>query len=253
MIDIHSHILPELDDGSNSLEQSVEMLRIAARSGTTAMVASPHANPEFNFDPAVVERKIAELQAAAGDAVRVYYGCDFHLQYDNITDALRNPRKYTVNHKCYLLVEFSDLAIFQTTNEVFRSLLAAGMVPIITHPERNSLLRQRLNDLRRWVQEGVLLQVTSESFFGHWGKKARSFTELLMEQGLVHVVASDAHDTEHRRPSLKEARQYVSRRFSEDLAVRLFEANPRAIVNGEPVDANDPALRVKKRRWYSIG
>ena len=252
MIDIHSHILPELDDGARSLEESVAMMRIAAEAGTTAIVATPHADVEYQFDADVVERKIAELQEAAGDAVRIYYGCDFHLQYDNIADALRNPRKYTVNHKNYLMVEFSDLVIFQSTDDVFSSMLAAGIIPVITHPERNSLLRQRLEDLKRWVAEGILLQVTADSYFGRWGNRAKAFTELLMEQGLVHVVASDAHDTRQRRPSLKEARALVAKKYGEELAIRLFERNPGAIVNGEPVDAADPVLAAKKRSWYQF-
>src|ERR1035441_3996320 len=91
MIDIHSHILPGLDDGSKSLEESVAMLRQAAAAGTTDIVASPHANQEYNFGPLVVERKIGELQAAAGESPQIHYGCDFHLTLENIEDALRFP------------------------------------------------------------------------------------------------------------------------------------------------------------------
>ena len=89
MIDIHSHILPGLDDGSESLEESVAMLQQAAAAGTTDIVASPHANQEYLFDPLMVEQKISELQAAVGDAPRIHYGCDFHLTLENIEDALR--------------------------------------------------------------------------------------------------------------------------------------------------------------------
>src|ERR1039458_475267 len=91
MIDIHSHILPGLDDGSQSLEDSVAMLRQAAASGTTDIVASPHANQKYKFDPLVVESRIGELQAAVGDSPQIHYGCDFHLTMENIDDALRSP------------------------------------------------------------------------------------------------------------------------------------------------------------------
>src|ERR1039457_2850935 len=99
MIDIHSHILPGLDDGSESLEESVEMLRQAAAAGTSDIVASPHANQDYAFDPLLVERRIGELQAAVGDAPQIHYGCDFHLTLENIDDALRSPGKYSIDHR----------------------------------------------------------------------------------------------------------------------------------------------------------
>ncbi|MCX6633009.1 MAG: hypothetical protein NTW28_35895, partial [Candidatus Solibacter sp.] len=119
MIDIHSHILPGLDDGSKSLEESAEMVRQAAAAGTTDIVASPHANQKYPFDPLVVERKIGELQAAAGDSPRIHYGCDLHLSMENIADALHLPGKYSINHRGYLLVEFSDLLIPKTADQIF--------------------------------------------------------------------------------------------------------------------------------------
>src|SRR6202142_3401437 len=118
MIDIHSHVLPGLDDGARSLEQSIAMIRIAAETGTTDLVASPHANLEFHFDPERVEERLAELEKAGG-GVRLHRGCDFHLYFDNIHDALAHPTKYTINHKGYLLVEFPDLLIAKSTPEVF--------------------------------------------------------------------------------------------------------------------------------------
>src|SRR3954454_17769379 len=140
IIDIHSHILPGLDDGSKSLEESIEMLRMAAAAGTTDIVASPHANQEYAFDPRTVQRKISELQAAVGDTPQIYFGCDFHLTPENIDDAIHAPAKYSINHKGYLLVEFSDFYIPKTTEEIFARLMRAHLRPIVTHPERNQLL-----------------------------------------------------------------------------------------------------------------
>src|SRR5215472_3852591 len=127
MIDIHSHILPGLDDGSESLEESVAMLRQALAAGTTDIVATPHANQEYFFDSRMVEQKISELQAAVGDAPRIHYGCDFHLTLENIEDALRVPEKYSINHRGYLLVEFSDFLIPKTTDEIFARMMRAGL------------------------------------------------------------------------------------------------------------------------------
>src|SRR5271166_2414695 len=102
------------------------MVRMAAEHGTTALVATPHANLEYRFDPVVIAERLATLSEAAGGALQLYSGCDFHLSFDNITDALNNPRKYTINHQNYLLVEFSDLLIFKNTPEIFSRLAGQG-------------------------------------------------------------------------------------------------------------------------------
>jgi len=250
MIDIHSHILPELDDGPDTLEESLAMLRIAVDAGTTDIVATPHASPEFPFQPEVVEARIAELVAAADSSARIHPGCDLHLSYDNIQDALACPTKYTVNHKCYLLVEFSDLLIFKTTEEIFDRLLAAGMVPIVTHPERNPLLHQRPERLQAWVEQGCLLQLTAHSLLGRFGEQAREFADLLLRRGLVHFVASDAHDAATRSPDLTGAYRHVARKYGESRAQQLFVANPARVLRGEPLGKEAPASTTERRRWY---
>ena len=201
MIDIHSHILPGLDDGSKSLEESVAMLRQAAAAGTTDIVASPHANQDYAFDPLVVAQKIGELQAAAGETPRIHYGCDFHLTLENIEDALRSPGNYSINHRGYLLVEFSDFLIPKTTGQIFARMMQAGLRPIVTHPERNQLLQRRLPELEAWVAQGAHLQVTAQSLLGRFGKTAKKCAHELMGRGLVHFLASDAqeHQVAHHR------------------------------------------------------
>src|SRR5271170_4266520 len=149
-----------MDDGAPTLEESVAMARMAAQAGTTDLVATPHANLHFRFEPSLIRERLAEVAAQAGEGIRLYSGCDFHLSYDNIQDAIENPRKYTINQQSYLLVEFSDMLIFRNTPEIFSRLQDAGMVPIVTHPERNALLRQRLDDLASWVEAGACLQLT---------------------------------------------------------------------------------------------
>jgi len=248
MIDIHSHILPELDDGSRSFEESVAMVRMAAAAGTTDIVASPHANQDYAFDPEIVERKIAELQAAIGENPRIHYGCDFHLTPENIEGAIRNPGKYSINHRGYLLVEFSDFLIPKTTLEIFARLMSAGMFPIVTHPERNQMLQDRLPELAEWVLNGALLQVTAQSPLGRFGKTAEACAHKLISRGLVHFLASDAHDLKHRTTALDEPRRYVEETFGEEAAIRMFEENPRAVLAGTPISTGPYAL--KKKKWF---
>ena len=251
MVDIHSHILPGLDDGSPSLEDSVEMLRIAAAGGTTDIVATPHANSQFTFDPLRVRQKLAELRSAVSD-VRIHSGCDFHLAYENIEDALANPTKYTINHRNYLLVEFSDLIIFHTTADLFRQFHAAGMIPIVTHPERNLLLQKRLESLTEWVSEGARLQVTAQSLLGRFGRRARAFSEKLLKLGLVHFIASDAHDVLDRTPDLSSAFAYVADRYGHAKAQQLYVINPSAVLLGEVLPQNGIVALPKPRKWYQF-
>lgn len=230
------------------------MVKMAAEAGTTDIVATPHADLQYKFQPGVITERIAALQAAVGDSIRIHRGCDFHLAYDNIQDALTQPTKYTINHKRYLLVEFSEMTIFPTTTEMFERLIAAGMIPVITHPERNSLLRQRITELGRWAEMGCLLQITGASFLGNFGERAKVWSDSMMERGLVHVVASDGHDLEHRPPVLDDVREYLEKKYGAGKAERLTTTTPRAIIQGldlPRVAADDePAATAKK--WYQF-
>jgi len=248
MIDIHSHVLYGLDDGARTLEESVAMLRMAAAAGTTDIVASPHANLEFPFDPALVARRIAEVQAAAGDAICIHYGCDFHLTMDNIQEALADPARYSIDHNGYLLVEFADFAIPKTTAEIFSRMLSSGLRPIITHPERNPLLQRRIPDLESWVAQGCLLQATAGSFDGRFGRSASTACGRLMERGLIHVIASDAHDCTHRPPVLQTAYGTIVREYGAEAAQQVFKENPLAILAGAKLPAGP--IYIRRKKWY---
>jgi protein-tyrosine phosphatase len=253
VVDIHSHILPGLDDGAKTIEDSLEMLRLAAESGTTDIVATPHANLEFTFDPELISRKIAELQAAAGPIPRIHRGCDFHLTMENIQEALAHPATYAINHKCYLLVEFSDLLIPRTTQEIFDRLQSAGLTPIVTHPERNGLLHSRLDQLQGWVENGAFVQVTAKSLLGGFGRTAKSVAAELMDRNLVHFIASDAHDTVHRPPVLRDAYACVEKTWGSPLAEMLFISAPQAVIDGDSIRLLDSEPARPKRKWYRMG
>ena len=254
MVDIHSHILPGLDDGAATLEDAVAMLKMAADAGTTDIVATPHANNEYTFDPELITRKIAEVRAAAGPVPRIHRGCDFHLTLENIQDALANPAKYAINHLNYLLVEFSDLLIPRTTQDIFDRLLGAGLTPIVTHPERNGLLHKRLDQLTAWVQNGALVQITAGSLLGRFGRRAKAVADELVNRNLVHFVASDAHDTQYRTPTLSDAYQYVQKTWGAALAETLFDTAPQAVIAGRQIQLlDDPEPEPHKKKWYRIG
>lgn len=229
------------------------MLRQAAESGTTDIVATPHANGEFAFEPDLISQKIAELQNAAGPVPRIHCGCDFHLNVENIHDALAHPAKYAINHGSYLLVEFSDFLIPRTTQEIFDRLQTAGMTPIITHPERNGILCAHLDQLQGWVENGALVQVTAGSLLGVFGRTAKSVATALINRNLAHFVASDAHDTKYRTPVLRDAYQYVEKTWNPDTAKLLFTTAPQAVIEGAEIMLLDPLPSSRKRKWYRLG
>lgn len=225
------------------------MLRLAAAGGSTDIVATPHANFEYTFDPDFVAWKLTELRAAAGGLIQIHSGCDFHLSFDNIRDALESPAKYSINHKNYLLVEFSDMLIPDSTDDVFHQMFTVGIVPILTHPERNPILQKQIERLERWVRMGCLVQVTAHSFLGRFGKQAKNTADLLLRRDLIHIVASDAHDTKHRPPLLAEAFHYVSEHRGPACAEALFVRNPRATLTGAAIERQAPEP-APARKWY---
>jgi protein-tyrosine phosphatase len=237
MIDIHSHILPGIDDGSPSFDISLQMLRMAADAGTTDIVATPHNNLEFPYDQDLIQSLFKELSDKADGLIRLHLGCDFHLSVDNVQDALINPAKYTINGRGYLMVELPDLTSLSAMRSVFNRMLETRITPVITHPERNPSVQNNLKEVDLWVRDGCLIQVTAQSLTGRFGTRAQRFAEQLFQADLVHFIASDAHDCEDRIPVLTPAYNLVSQRWGVEKADSLFIYNPAAALAGDPIYA----------------
>jgi protein-tyrosine phosphatase len=248
MVDIHCHILWGLDDGAETPEQSLAMMQIAAGSGTTDIVATPHANFRYSFQPALVTERIAEISAGSGGHPIVHRGCDFHLSFDNIQDALENPTKYAINGGRYLLVEFPDTAL-TGMGAALGALLQRGLVPIMTHPERQPVLRQIPAEFEEWIQMGCLAQITGQSLLGRFGRHAEESAWEMVRRGMAHIVASDAHDEKDRTPRLDEAFAAVAARADQSMAQKLFIDNPMAVISGGTVSTELPKRASWLRFW----
>ncbi len=248
MVDIHSHILWGLDDGAETLEQSVAMLKMARESGTTDIVATPHANMRYQFRDSLVGQRISELSAATEGGPRIHRGCDFHLSFDNVQEALQNPARFAINGGPYILVEFPDSTL-NGMGQVLGALLNRKLIPIMTHPERHAHLRRLPPEFEEWIGMGCLVQITAQSLLGRFGKKSEESAWEMVHRGLVHFVASDAHDDSDRTPRLDTAFQAVSRRKNAAHAGLLFVDNPQAILTGGEVRSELP----KGRSWYHLG
>ena len=223
------------------------MCRMAAESGTRELVATPHSDARHSYDPVAVQQLIDELQADLGDQIFLHRGCDLHLTSDNIAAAVKDRSRFTINAQQYLSVEFSDEILLQGTARVFLQLREAWIVPIITHPERNQHLRKSFPRLAEWIQQGCLIQITAQSLLGRFGERVLASSIAMMDAGLVHFIASDAHNLEGRTTKLLPAYEFVSYRWGDTMANRLLIDNPWAVLWGESIDA--PKVSVGARRW----
>lgn len=242
MIDLHHHLLPGLDDGSKTMENSIAMARMAAADGITHVVCTPHANGTYAYDRERNEALLAELRnhlAQQNISLTLGLGCDFHLSYDNIEDAKTHPSRYSINGLSYLLVELPDYGLPRGLTEVFYELQLIGLTPILTHPERNPTLQADMRRVEDWLRGGLLIQVTGNSITGGMGKTAEKTAHQLLAKHWVHFLATDAHNLTSRPPKLSEARSIVARKYGTEYAELLCVTNPQAAFRGDPLPAQE--------------
>ncbi|WP_419806409.1 tyrosine-protein phosphatase [Terriglobus sp.] len=256
MVDLHHHLIFGVDDGSPDLETSVAMVQMAAEDGVTHLVATPHANEQFAYDRAAHAQRLQQIRNALPSAIATQIelglGSDFHLDYDNTVDIGNINKQFAINDGPYLLIELSDTGIPARIDEVLYKMRVVGLVPILTHPERNSTLQRSRGRLREWMKADMLVQVTANSLTGHFGKLAERVAWELMEKQWVHFVSSDAHDLSRRTPRLSAAYEVVRKRMGEDTAERLFLTNPLAVFEGRAMPSQpDPTgvFEEEKKGW----
>lgn len=258
MVDLHHHLLPGLDDGSPDLATSLEMARIAVADGITHVVCTPHASDRYAFDPERIQHLGEQLHQALATAnipLRIVLGCDFHLNYDNIQDALSHPTRYTIDNRDYLLVELPDYSLSPGLKETFFDLRRAGMIPILTHPERNPVLQRDPNKMLPWLRDGLLTQVTAGSVLGHMGSRAQRLAEHMLTNRWAHFLATDAHDPRRRPPEMRKARELISKRHGTFYADLLCRDNPMAAFLGQPLGEQEEGValldpRPIKEPWW---
>jgi protein-tyrosine phosphatase len=235
VIDIHCHILPEVDDGPTSWDTAVEMCRMAAADGITHSVATPHANDRYVYDRGYLSGLLDQLREKIGPAPQLSLGCDFHLSFENLERVLEQPHTYTIGETNYLLIELSNFSVPTRLSECFTRLGDRGLTPILTHPERNPILQQTPQRILEWAEQGCLVQVTASALTGFWGERPEIIARWLLDRSAVHILASDAHETRRRIPNLSAGRAVAEKIVGVEYADALVGGNPGAIVRGQPI------------------
>jgi protein-tyrosine phosphatase len=236
MIDLHCHILPGIDDGAADLDVSLRMAAASADDGVSILACTPHILPGLyhNSGPQI-RRALRELQAALdqkGIPLQLVTGADNHVVPDFIA-GLQSGRLLSLCDSRYVLVEPPHHTEPPHLEDFFFSLLVAGFVPVLTHPERLSWVPARYESIKRLVARGVWMQITSGSLSGAFGRTAQYWAHRMLDEGCVHILATDAHDTKRRPPDLSRGRDLAAMRVGAVEAEHLVLTRPRGVIANE--------------------
>lgn len=248
MIDIHEHLIYGVDDGSPDLATSMSMAYEAVQEGIQHIVCTPHASDVYRYQDLVIEERFAELRDCLKNVVSLSLGCELHMSAENVLDAVVNPLRYSINGKGYLLVEFPNVRILRFLVDALIRLQSAGYTLIIAHPERYQELHRQPEFLGDLIRMGCLLQVTSSSLYGRFGKMAEALANELLHRNWIHFLATDAHGIAHRKPHLREGFEYVARQAGEEAARRLCIANPQAALDGTNLPEQPEPIGLREHR-----
>jgi protein-tyrosine phosphatase len=259
MIDLHTHLLPGIDDGSKSLEQSLQMAKIAVEDGITIMACTPHIYPGLYMNDAAgitdARDKLQNHLDDSGIKLRLIVGADAHL-VPELLSGLQTGRVPTLNQSRYFLLEPSHhIAVPNFDSAVFE-IMVAGYIPVITHPERLTWIEDHYSTFVDLAKRGAWLQITAGAMLGKFGRRAKYWSEKLLADGLVHIIASDAHNTGRRSPQMAEAHELAVKLVGKQEASRMVLGRPKAILDNISPDrirpviglSSEPAVRKSFRR-----
>jgi protein-tyrosine phosphatase len=234
MIDLHSHILPAIDDGSADLAMSLDMARIAVEDGVQCMACTPHIVPGlWENNTQIIESRVELLRTALYEKdidLELYVGADVRIDPD-LPKTLGTDRVPTLNGTRYFLFEPTHQVLSPGIEALATRLVMAGFIPILTHPERLQWLPSHYDTVERLIAIGCLVQLTAGSVTGAFGKSAQYYSERFLDEGRVDILASDTHNTSTRSPLLSVARDAVAKRLGEEQAMQMVAFTPADILN----------------------
>ena len=256
MYDIHAHILPGVDDGAKTLENFLDMARVAVEQGTRVMLATPHRRDVTeSHSVAYIQEHAANMAGQLASRkidLTLLLGMENHLDLD-LPDDLSDGKALSINNSRYALVELPFFGYPNYVDDVLYKIQLQGLTPVLAHPERIEAFQKDPGLLRSFVERGMLSQVTAGSVVGHFGGKVKRLTHSLLRQGLVHVLASDTHfPSGPRSPMLRNGMEAAARLVGEERARAMVLDTPRAIIEGAQVEPDPPLPADSTRRWWSF-
>jgi len=250
MIDLHTHILPGVDDGAEDLAMAIEMAEAAVRGGITVVAATPHF---FQLpDWGKIKALTAELQRELDRAeigLKVVPGGELFMDIEILDMAHSQIPTYAANGR-YCLVEFPMQQVPMYVEQVLFSLQTKGITPIIAHPERYLAVVNDPNLVLHWIELGCAVQMNSGSILGRFGQRIVETAKIMLEHNMVHVLASDGHGVHRRGMNLPKAYAVVEKLIGTDRALELVHGNPELIVRGEPISLEGAQRYQKRRRFW---
>ena len=239
--DLHCHLLPGIDDGSKTIEESIETLRRAEKEGVTEIVLTPHyiENTRYNCNNKNKKELFVKLNDAmheAGIDIKLYLGNENYMS-ENFVELLKNKEIMTINNSRYLLFEFPLNQIYQNSKEVLYELVTMGCVPILAHPERYRDFQTHPELAEEYARMGILLQGNYKSLLGKYGREAKKTLKIFLKKGLITFMGSDIHHTDDYL--IDKARKKVKRIVKEDSKVEdLFCNNFDKVIKDEEFNIN---------------
>ena len=239
MVDIHCHILPGVDDGACNMDEAIEMARMAYRSGVTDLVATPHFTGNMEDLPRLELigesfRSMIEALREAKVPLRLHQGAEI-LCTPQTPELAQLHRLPTLGKGNYVLAEFFFDESFDYMDTMLADIADAGYRIVVAHPERYGAIQHDPRLLRRWGRMGYVLQMNKGSVLGAFGPRAKTAANEILEQGMAHLFASDAHSYHRRTPHMTQLREWVKERCDDRYAQILLERNPRRVLEGRPM------------------
>lgn len=235
MIDFHSHILPAIDDGSKSIEDSIQILREAREAGFSKIISTSH-YLEGYYEVEEEERKRLIQELKNEDiGLELYVGSEIYIT-ENMIDLLKEKKASSINNSKYVLFEIPMNNKTMLTKEIIYRLIENGYVPVLAHPERYSFIQQNPEELEELVDMGTLCQSNYGSIIGLYGKKTEKTVKKLLKNNLIHFLGSDVHRQEQIYNKIPKAIKKIKKIISEDKFIELSEINPQKVLNNEEIE-----------------
>lgn len=253
MIDIHCHILPDVDDGSKSIEESIEMAKIAQSEGIKKIVNTSHYHPDFKYikgkELGEALNEFNKILKNKGIDVEVILGNELYFTEDLIEN-FENLEFYSINKSRYVLIEFSPNNFPKNLVDIVYEIKLKKYIPILAHVERYPKIQENPNIIYDCINEGALIQVNASSVIGKNGSEAEKVSKILLDHNMVHFVATDAHSSTRRRPLIRDTYNYISKIYGEDTSKKLFIENQEIILDDKDLYIKDPEKYIEKKNIF---